>query len=228
MRVWAVIPAAGRGARLGHPKIAKALVPIAGVPMIVWSLRTLAKVPGVEGAAIAAPPGGEEEVRTAAADASLETAVVPGGETRQASVAAALAAVPEETETLIVHDAARPLASPELFERVIDALSGGQGVVCAVPVSDTLKRVGDGRVISSVDREGLWRAQTPQAFRPGALREASARAAREGFLGTDDAILLERLGIEVVVVPGDERNFKITTPDDLVAAESIITAGHGP
>lgn len=224
MGSWAVVPAAGRGERLGTAG-AKALVPLSGVPMLARCLVSIAKAAGIVGAVLAAPPGEEERVREVAERVwPLPLEVVAGGESRQASVAAALALVAEEAEAIVVHDAARPLAGPELFERAMAALEEADGAICAVPLVDTPKRAQEGRVVETVERAGLWRVQTPQAFRATVIRHAHEQAARDGFAGTDDSSLVERLHLTVALVPGDEANIKITTPRDLALAEAILAA----
>jgi 2-C-methyl-D-erythritol 4-phosphate cytidylyltransferase len=146
-------------------------------------------------------------------------AAVAGGATRTDSVRAGLAAVPEGAEIVVVHDAARPLAPVTLFAAVIDAVrAGADGAVPALPVPDTVKRVAEGRVVTTLDREGLVAVQTPQAFRADVLRAALAGGAQ----GTDDAALVEAAGGKVVVVPGDPLNLKITTPYDLARAGWIM------
>jgi 2-C-methyl-D-erythritol 4-phosphate cytidylyltransferase len=148
--------------------------------------------------------------------------VVVGGDTRQASVAAALEVV--TAEHVLVHDAARPLVTVDLVEAVLGALASAKAAICGVPVSDTLKIVEEDRVVATLERKGVWRVQTPQAFDTDLLRRAHASAAQEGFSGTDDAALVERLGEPVVVVPGDERNIKVTTQADLATAEALLAA----
>jgi len=148
------------------------------------------------------------------------TCVVVGGTTRADSVRAGLAAVPADAAVIVVHDAARPLAGPVLFGAVVDAVRGGRadGAVPVVPVTDTLKRVEGGQVVATLDRDGLVTVQTPQAFRAGALRAAHAGAGE----ATDDAGLLEAAGGTVVTVEGDPRNLKLTRPEDLALAESLM------
>ncbi len=155
-----------------------------------------------------------------AADADRERAVA-GGATRSESVRAGLAAVPDDATIICVHDAARPFATPELFLRVIDAVvAGADGAVPAVAVTDTIKIVADGAVVSTPDRSSLVAVQTPQAFRADILR----RAHRGGDASTDDAALVERIGGRVVVVAGEPRNRKITHPDDLEWARRQLVA----
>ena len=224
MTAWAILAAAGEGSRLGGGP--KAFVELAGAPMMAHSLVTLAKVTEIEGVAISAPPGHEPATREAAASAapSLRVEVVAGGRSRRESVRLALVAVPADVERIVVHDAARPLAAVTLFESAFAALGSADGAVVAIPLADTLKRASGDRVSETVPRADLYRAQTPQAFRAGALRAAHERAAREGFDATDDAALLEWMGDRVVLVPGDERNVKITTPEDLALAEMLLGA----
>ncbi len=154
-------------------------------------------------------------------DGSAVQAVVEGGGTRSASVRAGLAAIAADTDIVVVHDAARPLASPELFELVIDAVrAGADGAVPALGVADTLKRVAGDRIVDTVAREGLVTVQTPQAFRAAKLRTAHAG----GDDATDDAALVEAAGGTVVIVEGDPRNLKVTTVADLALAETLLEA----
>jgi 2-C-methyl-D-erythritol 4-phosphate cytidylyltransferase len=146
-------------------------------------------------------------------------AAVPGGPSRSESVRAGLAAVPPEAEIIVVHDAARPLAPAALFQAVVDAVrAGADAAVPALPVVDTLKQVDGGRVVATVDRDGLVAVQTPQAFRAAALRAAHAA----GGVASDDAALVEAAGGSVVVVPGDPSNLKLTTPEDLAQAAWVM------
>lgn len=226
MSAWAVVVAAGEGARFGR---SKAFVGLAGMPMVAHSLIVLAKVSAIEGIALVVASAQIQEglaVATAIVP-SIRVEVVPGGATRQESVRAGLDVVPPGAERVVVHDAARPLVTVELVETVLGALHDAAGAVTAVPAHDTLKRERDGAIAETVPREGLWRAQTPQAFRTAALRAAHERAAADGVDATDDAMLLERAGDRVVIVPGDERNLKVTTPEDLRLAEALIAARGG-
>lgn len=150
--------------------------------------------------------------------------VVTGGATRAESVRAGLACVPDEATIIVVHDAARPLASPELFRQVIEALDGGcDAVVPGVPVTDTIKIVDDGQVVETLERARLVGVQTPQAFRAGALRRAHASGAE----ATDDAALIELAGGTVHVIPGEPSNLKITLPADIEHLGRVVTEGHG-
>lgn len=219
--VVALVPAAGRGERFGGDR-PKALVLLAGEPLVVHAVRSLLSGRAVTQVVVAAPPELVGEVRSLVPGAL----VVAGGENRLASVAAALAVVDGDAEVLLVHDAARPLAPSSLVDRVAGAvLDGAPAVVPVVPVVDTVKRVdAAGRVLETVDRADLRAVQTPQGFRRDVLVRAHAQAAAAGDDVTDDAGLVERIGIEVVTVPGDERAFKVTTPLDLARAELVVRA----
>ncbi len=230
----ALIVAAGRGERLGSER-PKALITLAGRPMVEWSVRALRAVAQVQGIVIAlpsttdgTPAAGDEPIVVAGAALwrGDETIVVAGGATRSASVRAALAAAPPG-DPVIVHDAARPLASPALFERTLAELqrSGADAVIAAVPVSDTIKEVGgDGRtVVRTLDRSSLWAVQTPQVFRRHALERAFSEASEEVLaIATDDAWLIERAGGTVRLVPSEPGNVKVTSPSDLDLAEMLL------
>jgi 2-C-methyl-D-erythritol 4-phosphate cytidylyltransferase len=149
---------------------------------------------------------------------------VSGGPTRQESVANAVRLV--KSKRVVVHDAARPLAEVSLLERALVDLATADGVIPAVPVDETIKRVNDNGTLETVDRAGLWRAQTPSAFVTAVLRRAHERAADEGFIGTDEGQLLERFGGRVVVVSGSRTNIKVTYPEDVELVETLL-GGHG-
>jgi 2-C-methyl-D-erythritol 4-phosphate cytidylyltransferase len=194
----------------GEPIVVRAMRPFLDHPDVSWVVVAL---PSVDVADPPIPvPGG---VR-----------VVEGGAERGASVRNALEAVPDEADIVLIHDAARPLLSRAVLDRVLDAVAPGTGAIAAVPMADTLKRVGEGGVIAeTLDRAGLWRAQTPQGFPREMILGAYRRAAAEGVVATDDAALVERYGGRVVVVDGDPRNLKITRPEDLARARALLAAG---
>ena len=206
MRVWAVVVAAGRGARFGAPKQYEVL---GGRRVLDWALDAAGA--RAEGVVLVVPPDRVADPEPGA------TAVVAGGDTRSASVRAGLAAVPDGADVVLVHDAARPLAPPELFHAVLAAVEGGaDGAVPGLPVSDTIKRIApDGAVVETLDRRALVAVQTPQAFRAAALRSAHAA----GGEASDDAALVEATGGRVVVVPGAVAAAKVTEPGDLPALE---------
>ncbi len=215
----ALIVAAGRGERLGSDR-PKALVTVAGKPLVQWSVDALTAVPVVERVVVALPA-------EALGAAPVGTVAVAGGSVRSESVRLALAAA-GEGDPVIVHDAARPLASTELFERALNELwgSGADAVIAAAPVSDTIKEVGtDGAtVVRTLDRCTLWAVQTPQVFRRAPLEAALQGAGGELLAAaTDDAWLIERAGGEVRVVDAGAGNLKITTPIDLRLAELLLS-----
>lgn len=221
--VWAVVVAGGSGSRYGRLKQFDLL---AGRPLAAWSVAAAFSV--ADGVVLVVPPGSQGDCSEFGA-----TAVVAGGGTRSASVRSGLAGVPDDAAVVVVHDAARPLASPDLFAAVVAPLleaSDGEGVpvdavVCALPVADTLKRVNaeGNTVAATVDRSGLVAVQTPQAFRAASLRRAHAG----GPDATDDAGLVEAAGGLVRVVPGEPHNVKVTTPSDLAFLEMVL-AGLAP
>jgi len=224
----AIILAAGSGERLGGP-MPKAFVPVAGRSILARAAAGAAGCPAVAWIVVAAPAGFEDRAH-ALVERMGAHAVVTGGDTRQASVRAALAVVPQEAPFLLCHDAARPFASPELFSAVLGALEefpDADGAIPVVPVADTVKRIRGGVVVATEGRDELGLAQTPQAFRAAALREAHARAAGASLDFTDDAALLEWAGRRVRTVPGEPGNFKITTADDLALAELLAEGPRG-
>jgi 2-C-methyl-D-erythritol 4-phosphate cytidylyltransferase len=219
----AIVPAAGRGERLG-PGAPKALRSIAGIPILVHAVGSLIACGRIGLVVVAAPPApeGVAEVRELLAAYGAAVRVVPGGETRQRSVALALDAVPEDFEIVLVHDAARALTPPALIAAVIDAVAAGSDAVIPVlPVADTIKAVDSSgtSVTSTVDRSTLRAVQTPQGFRRSLLVKAHAAATAADT--TDDAGLVERLGRTVTVIPGHAEAFKVTTPFDLLLAEAV-------
>lgn len=210
--VWAVVVAAGGGRRFGRPK---QFARLGGRPVVEHAVAACRSV--ADGVVLVLPEGSTDQSYGA-------DRVVAGGATRSFSVRRGLEAVPTDAAVVIVHDAARPLARPALFAAALSALADGtaHGAICAVPVSDTLKRIdpATGVVAQTVDRDGLVAVQTPQAFVAATLRRAHA----DDTDATDDAALVEALGATVVVVPGDPLNLKLTTPEDLALAELLLGA----
>ena len=220
----ALVVAAGSGERLGAG-MPKAFVVLAGRALVAWSLDALAAA-GVPRAVVAVPPGhaaaAEEALAQLAGRFPLGLAVVEGGATRSESVRSALVAA-GDAETIVVHDAARPLAEPELFVRTLAALAEVDCAVAAARVTDTIKEAGpDGLVVRTHDRSRLWAIQTPQAFRAESLRRALDVPADVLGAATDDAWLVERAGGSVRVIESPPANFKVTTPHDLAIAESLL------
>lgn len=219
----ALIVAAGSGERLGFGR-PKALVTVSGKPMLEWSVAALRSVPAVRQIVVALPA---DEL----AAAPEGTVAVTGGAMRSQSVREALRAC-AAGDPVIVHDAARPLAAAELFERALAELetSGADAVIAAAPVTDTIKEVADdGRTVRrTLERSRLWAVQTPQVFRRAALERALADASDEALgAATDDAWLIERAGGVVRVVQSDPDNLKVTTPADLAVAERLLAERSG-
>jgi 2-C-methyl-D-erythritol 4-phosphate cytidylyltransferase len=214
----ALIVAAGRGERLGA-ECPKALVELAGRPLLQWSVEVLLGVAAIERIVVALPKD---------VPAPAGTTGVPGGTVRSESVRLALAAA-GAGDHVLVHDAARPLLTVELVEAVLGAAAreGVDGAIAAAPVTDTVKRAdGEGVVSETLERSSLWAVQTPQVFRRAALERALEAPAEVLARATDDAWLVERLGGRVMVVPAPRENLKVTTPLDLTIAETLLAARH--
>ncbi len=213
--MWSIVVAGGAGSRFGAPK---QYALIGGRPVLEWAVDACR--PGSAGVVLVLPAD------SADSDVHGADTIVRGGMTRAESVRCGLAAVPAAADVIVVHDAARPLASRALFDAVVAALDGADvdGAVPGVPPSDTIKAVdASGRVTSTLERSGLMAVQTPQAFRAATLRRGHELAAA-GAGATDDAMVVEAVGGTVLVVPGELGNLKITGPDDLGAAEGLLTA----
>jgi 2-C-methyl-D-erythritol 4-phosphate cytidylyltransferase / 2-C-methyl-D-erythritol 2,4-cyclodiphosphate synthase len=221
-----ILLAAGAGRRLGGPE-PKALLPIGGRPVLAVAAAAAA-ASGVGGLVVTFPAGWEGRARACVGDLEIDVRLVEGGDTRQASVRVALETVPASVAIVAIHDAARPFASPDLFRRVLRALERGpDGVVPVLPIADTVLRVRGEAVEGVESREELALGQTPQAFRTAALREAHANAEAIGASFTDDASMLRWAGFEVLAVPGDPDNVKVTTLADLAQADRRMGAAGG-
>ena len=221
MAAWAVLAAAGRGERLGGDR-PKAFAKLRDRPLLAESLERLEASDWIDAIVIVAPAGWEEPSILLAEELGCAKVVtcVRGGETRAESVRAGVAEVGEDAEVIVVHDAARPIVTDDVLERVLTALNEGwDGAVPALPVADTIKRVQGGQVIETLSRDDLVAAQTPQAFVAPALRDALS-----GDLGgaTDCASLVEARGGRVKAVPGDARLLKVTGDDDLELVRSFL------
>jgi 2-C-methyl-D-erythritol 4-phosphate cytidylyltransferase len=220
---WAIVVAGGDGSRLGADR-PKAFVGLGGRPLLGHSIDLLEDHPAVDRIVLVVPAEWEEPATLLADElaAGKVVAAVPGGETRALSVAAGLDVVADDAEAILVHDAARPFATAELIDRLLEALATHAGAVPAVAVTDTVKRVKGGRVAETLDRSELRAVQTPQAFRAEALRRAYAAPAGALRDATDCASLVEAVGLDVAVVPGEGGNMKITSPEDLARAEKRL------
>jgi 2-C-methyl-D-erythritol 4-phosphate cytidylyltransferase len=232
MSVAALLVGAGRGERLraslrGAPEreLSKAFLPLEGRPLLVRAAAALAAAPEV-GAVLPVVAADAlarlDRLAPGLRDVPKLLPAVAGGAERQDSVRAGLEALPAGVHLVAVHDAARPLLHPADVSRVVAEAERCGAAILAAPIRDTVKRVRDGRVVDTPPRAECFGAQTPQVFRIDWLREALAKAAAEGVRGTDDAALVERLGVEVRVVPGSPSNLKITTVADLALAEALL------
>lgn len=222
-QTWALIAAGGRGLRAGGEE-PKQFWSLGGKPILVWATEAFERCPEIDGVVLVAP--GDLVLRTEkiVQDAGLRKVhrVVVGGQTRAESVKNGLDALPGSCTLVVVHDAARPFVQPASITRVIQAAARMGAALLASPVTDTLKRVGpEGQVLATVPREGLFGAQTPQAFRRVLLARAFAQAGEAGFEATDEASLLEGLGQPVAIVAGDRRNLKLTEPEDRELAAAL-------
>ena len=233
MSTWVIVVAAGRSERFGGP-LPKLLVPHRGRPLLAHALRAVDACPEVDGVILVGSEPLEAGWRASGADGTKVRAVVRGGETRQASVAAGLLALPADASIVLVHDGARAFASPRLFSEVASAAREHGCALPLLPVHDTVKRVGSGDVVlETVPRHELRLAQTPQGFRIDVLRAAHRLADEKKLNATDDVALVERAlaegrlpGVQVHGVPGEERNVKITRPADLPPAAPRVGLGH--
>jgi 2-C-methyl-D-erythritol 4-phosphate cytidylyltransferase len=228
----AIVVAGGTGERFGRTG-GKQLARVAGTAVVVRSVAAVTAAEAIDTVVLVCHPDHVAEFRSAVEDAlgvGALGAVVPGGPTRQRSVAAGLAAVSDSATVIAVHDGARPLVEPAVIDAAVAALEMGgvDGVVIGHPAFDTLKVVDEGhRVVDTPDRSTLWVAQTPQVFAADVLRRAYARAEAEGFEGTDDASLVERIGGTVLMAEGPRWNIKVTLPEDLGVVEALLAERKG-
>ncbi len=225
MRTVAIVPAAGSGNRMGRER-SKQYLSLGGVPLLIHTLKALDVSPLVDDLLVVVPPQDIEFVRNtllAPWDVKKVAGVIPGGKERQDSVRAGIEALDPDAGIVIIHDAVRPFITIELISNCIRAAREAGAVTAGVPVKDTVKEVTpDGRVVRTCDRSLMWLTQTPQVFRRDIIENAHRAAVRDGFRGTDDTSLVERLGIAVRMIRGDYSNIKITTPDDLTFAETLL------
>lgn len=224
MSVCAVVPAGGTGIRMGGT-VPKQFLELNGKPILYYTLKTLQDC-GIISELILVVP--EKEYDNACTDwlgkPEIVTKVVVGGEKRQDSVYKGFCEISPQTEIVLVHDGVRPFLSHQMIQESVDAAREYGAAITAIPVNDTIKRVDDSGLVSqTVDREGLWRVQTPQVFRYELLQEAFKKANSEKFYGTDEGTLIEHLGKPVKVVEGSEQNIKITRPEDLRLSEIFIS-----
>jgi 2-C-methyl-D-erythritol 4-phosphate cytidylyltransferase len=228
--VGAVVVAAGRGVRFGS-ETPKQFHPVGGVPIVVRALRPFISHPDFAQVVLVLPPRDAANppgfLRELLSSPATPLSVVPGGRHRAESVRAGLAALRAECGVVLVHDGARPFVQRQVIDSVIRHARQGKGVVPAIPLSDTLKEVARDdptRIVRTRPRARLWRAQTPQGFPRKMLEDAHTRAARLGHRATDDAALVEAMGLPVLLIPDFSNNIKITTPEDLALAELLAEA----
>ena len=209
----------------------KQFTELLGVPILIHAVRAFRQVPAIGAIVVVAPAEHLDHTQALLAQYQLDghCTVVIGGKLRQDSVRIGLAQVPDDSTLVAVHDGARPLITPQDIQRCLAAAATTGSAIMAVPVKDTLKGVGpDTAIRHTVEREGLWQAQTPQVVQTDLLKEAFTKAEQDGFVGTDEASLLEHGGWQVSVVEGSETNLKITRPDDLLMAEAILMQKQPP
>jgi 2-C-methyl-D-erythritol 4-phosphate cytidylyltransferase len=222
--VYLLIPAAGSGKRMGRDRN-KLLMDLLGQPVLAWTLRAAEASRSIDWIGILGQPIDFPDFQTILTDLNLTkpVALIQGGSTRQESVYNGLEALPEGADRVLIHDGARCLATPELFDRCAASLDQYEGMVAAVTVKDTIKVVDGAMCIQSTpDRANLWAAQTPQGFSVPLLKKCHAEGKAQGWEVTDDAALFERCGLPVYIVPGEETNLKVTTPVDLAIAQFIL------
>jgi 2-C-methyl-D-erythritol 4-phosphate cytidylyltransferase len=223
MNVAVVVPAAGSGRRMGEGGIPKAFIDLAGAPMLLHTLRPFLADPRVTTIVIALRAEDLNPPPAWLHGMDPRVQLVAGGTERMDSVRLALQRVPEDVDVVLVHDGARPLVTPEVIARAIDAAARGHSAVAGVPVTDTIQVVDEeGRITHTPDRRSLWHAQTPQAFPRAVLVEAYRRAALDPATATDDATLVARMGAPVYIIEGDRANMKVTTAEDLAAVEARL------
>ncbi|MGF1567700.1 MAG: 2-C-methyl-D-erythritol 4-phosphate cytidylyltransferase [Nodosilinea sp.] len=219
-----LVPAAGSGRRMGADRN-KVLLPLGGRPLIAWTLLAAEAAEAIPWVGLICQPSDRTPLLAIVEDLGLSKPVqfIDGGATRQESVYNGLQGLPLNASRVLIHDGARCLATPDLFNRCAAALETCTGLIAAVPVKDTIKVVnGEGRVESTPERQCLWAAQTPQGFDVATLRQCHRKGLEQGWSVTDDAALFERCGLPVQVVPGEETNLKVTTPTDLVLAAVVL------
>lgn len=220
------MPAAGMGTRMGG--VRKPFLELSGEPLIRWTLRPFLRHPSVKAVAIALGEDDAERPPEWLLSMDPRIRVVRGGATRGDSVRAALNALPEDLDLVAVHDAARPLVSEEILDRCLAEVGSDRGVVAGWPAVDTLKEVASGGlIVGTPDRDRIWHAQTPQVFPRALIVEAYRRALEDGVTDTDDSALVERMGRDVIMVPGSPFNLKVTRPEDLPLAALFLEMKRG-
>jgi len=223
MKVGAIIPAAGRGKRIGA-SVPKQFLEIQGRPLLHHTLMVFASCKLIDYVVLVMPRADVDEMGEDWLNKyEIVRKVVVGGEQRQDSVYNGFSSLEEGTDIVVVHDGVRPFTTPQMIIATVEAAQQHGAAITAIPVSDTVKQAADGFVKQTVSRDGLWRVQTPQAFQYGLLKQAFKKAKKDSYYGTDEGSLVEYLGERVKVVPGSELNIKITRKEDLVLGESLLS-----
>jgi 2-C-methyl-D-erythritol 4-phosphate cytidylyltransferase len=223
MKVGAIIPAAGRGKRIGA-SIPKQFLEIQGRPLLHHTLTVFASCKLIDYVVLVMPRADVDEVGEDWINKyKIVQEVVVGGEQRQDSVYNGFNSLEKGTDIVVVHDGVRPFTTPQMITATVEAAQQYGAAITAIPVSDTVKQAADGFVKQTVSRDGLWRVQTPQAFQHGLLQQAFKKAKKDSYYGTDEGSLVEYLGERVKIVPGSELNIKITRKEDLVLGESLLS-----
>ena len=223
MKVGAIIPAAGRGKRIGA-SVPKQFLEIQGRPLLHHTLMVFASCKLIDYVVLVMPPTDVDEMGEDWLNKyEIVRKVVVGGEQRQDSVYNGFSSLEKGTDIVVVHDGVRPFTTPQMITATVEAAQQHGAAITAIPVSDTVKQAADGFVKQTVSRDGLWRVQTPQAFQCGLLQQAFKKAKKDSYYGTDEGSLVEYLGERVKIVPGSELNIKITRKEDLVLGESLLS-----
>ena len=223
MKVGAIIPAAGRGKRIGA-SVPKQFLEIQGKPLLHHTLTVFASCKLIDYVVLVMPRTDVDEMGEDWLNKyEIVREVVAGGEQRQDSVYNGFNSLEEGTDIVVVHDGVRPFTTPQMIIATVEAAQQHGAAITAIPVSDTVKQAADGFVKQTVSRDGLWRVQTPQAFQYGLLQQAFKKAKKDSYYGTDEGSLVEYLGERVKIVPGSELNIKITRKEDLVLGESLLS-----
>lgn len=229
MYVGAIIAAGGRGKRM-NAGVSKQFLAIKGRPILYYTLSTFEFIGQIQEIILVVGKADLQYAREEIVNRYRfkKVKIAEGGAERQDSVYNGLRELSPQTDIVVIHDGVRPFIARTIIEKSIQAAREHKAVGVAVPVKDTIKVVGDGNIIKKTpDRKTLWAMQTPQSFDYGLILEAHERARREGYYGTDDTVLVERMGLPVLVVEGGYENIKITTPEDIVIAETLVTLGYG-
>ena len=223
MKVGAIIPAAGRGKRIGA-LVPKQFLEIQGKPLLHHTLTVFASCKLIDYVVLVMPRADVDEMGEDWLNKyEIVREVVVGGEQRQDSVYNGFNSLEEGTDIVVVHDGVRPFTTPQMIIATVEAAQQHGAAITAIPVSDTVKQAADGFVKQTVSRDGLWRVQTPQAFQYGLLQQAFKKAKKDSYYVTDEGSLVEYLGERVKIVPGSELNIKITRKEDLVLGESLLS-----